>query len=46
MLMIEELKVLMIDYYPCSKSILVDCNIVRVYLWMTLFIFLPNHNLN
>ena len=41
MLMIE-LKVLMIDYYPCRKIILVDCNIVHVYRWMTLFIFLHN----
>ena len=30
------------DYYPCKKSILVDCNIVHVYQWMTLFIFLHN----
>jgi putative transposase len=30
------------DYYPCSKSTLVDCNIVHVYQWMTLFIFLHN----
>ena len=30
------------DYYPCSKSTLVDCNIGHVYQWMTLFIFLHN----
>ena len=30
------------DYYPCSKSVVVDCNIVHVYRWMTLFIFLHN----
>ncbi|HEY6885703.1 MAG TPA: hypothetical protein VI278_16850 [Nitrososphaeraceae archaeon] len=30
-------------YYPCSKSTLVDCNIiVHVYQWMTLFISLHN----
>ena len=28
------------DYYPCRKSIVVDCNIVHVYRWITLFIFL------
>jgi hypothetical protein len=31
------------DYYPCRKSeVVVDCNIVHVYQWMTLFIFLHN----
>ena len=30
------------DYYPCRKSIVVDCNIVHVYRWITLFIFLHN----
>ena len=22
------------DYYPCRKSVVVDCNIVHVYQWM------------
>ena len=30
------------DYYPCRKSVVVDCNIVHVYQWMTLFMFLHN----
>jgi len=30
------------DYYPCRKSLVVDCNIVHVSQWMTLFIFLHN----
>jgi putative transposase len=30
------------DYYPCRKSVVADCNIVRVYRWITLFIFLHN----
>ena len=30
------------DYYPCRKSVIVDCNIVHVYQWMTVFIFLHN----
>jgi putative transposase len=29
------------DYYPCRKKV-VDCNIVHVYQWMTLFMFLHN----
>jgi len=36
------------DYYPCRKSVVVDCNIVHVYQWMTLFMVLDNyqnHNL-
>ena len=41
MLRIEQ-KVLMINYYPCRKSVAVDCNIVHVYQWMTLFMFLHN----
>jgi hypothetical protein len=30
------------DYYPCRKSVVVDCNIVHVYRWISLFIFLHN----
>jgi putative transposase len=30
------------DYYPCRKSIVFDCNVVHVYQWMTLFVFLHN----
>jgi putative transposase len=30
------------DYYPCRKGVVVDCNIVHVYQWMTLFMFLHN----
>ncbi|MGA7043281.1 MAG: hypothetical protein WBY71_06405, partial [Nitrososphaeraceae archaeon] len=30
------------DYYPCRKSVVVDLNIVHVYQWMTLFMFLHN----
>ena len=42
MLRIEQ-KVLMINHYPCrKKSVVVDCNIVHVYQWMTLFMFLHN----
>ena len=41
MLRIEQ-KVLMINHYPCRKSVVVDCNIVHVYQWMTLFMFLHN----
>ena len=38
-----ELKALMINYYPCRKSVVVvDCNIVHVYRWISLFIFLHN----
>ena len=28
------------DYYPCRKSVVVDCNIVHVYRWISLFKFL------
>jgi len=29
------------DYYPCRKSVVVECNTVHVYRWMTLlFMFL------
>jgi putative transposase len=30
------------DYYPYRKGVVVDCNIVHVYQWMTLFMFLHN----
>ena len=30
------------DYYPCRKSVVLECNIVHVYSWMTLFMFLHN----
>jgi hypothetical protein len=31
------------DYYPCRKSIVVDCILIDVYQWMmTLFTFLYN----
>jgi hypothetical protein len=36
-----ELKALMI-IIPCRKSVVVDCNIVHVYRWISLFIFLHN----
>jgi putative transposase len=30
------------DYYPCRKSVVVDCNLIHVHQWMTLFRFLYN----
>jgi hypothetical protein len=29
------------DYYPCRKKV-VDCNLIHVYQWLILFIFLYN----
>jgi putative transposase len=30
------------DYYPCRKSVVIDCNLIHVYQRMTLFTFLYN----